>query len=126
MDPMQPSSTSSAFKRGLTFAVAVLFGAALAWPVVGQDTRNDEAPPPPVSSQEEDLPTRTVVIDVEACGVCRTDLQLCEGDLEAHALPIIPGHQVVGTVAEEPQTVPPARPLVYRNRDLIGEGLEQG
>src|SRR5687767_239025 len=40
-----------------------------------------------------------VVIDVHACGVCRTDLQLCEGDLPARRLPIIPGHQVVGTVA---------------------------
>ena len=39
-----------------------------------------------------------VVIDVHVCGVCRTDLQLCEGDLVARRLPIIPGHQVVGTV----------------------------
>ena len=40
-----------------------------------------------------------VAIDVHACGVCRTDLQLCEGDLTARRLPIIPGHQVVGTVS---------------------------
>lgn len=39
-----------------------------------------------------------VVIEVEACGVCRTDLQLCEGDLEARQLPIVPGHQVVGRI----------------------------
>ncbi len=36
---------------------------------------------------------------VTACGVCRTDLQLCEGDLAARRLPIVPGHQVTGTVA---------------------------
>jgi propanol-preferring alcohol dehydrogenase len=41
-----------------------------------------------------------IAIDVVACGVCRTDLQLVEGDLEAHRLPIVPGHQVVGRVAE--------------------------
>lgn len=41
-----------------------------------------------------------VLIDVIACAVCRTDLQLCEGDLAAQVLPIVPGHQVVGTVAE--------------------------
>jgi propanol-preferring alcohol dehydrogenase len=35
---------------------------------------------------------------VSACGVCRTDLQIVEGDLAAHRLPIVPGHQVVGTV----------------------------
>ncbi len=35
---------------------------------------------------------------VTACGVCRTDLQIVEGDLEARTLPIVPGHQVVGIV----------------------------
>ena len=35
---------------------------------------------------------------VAACAVCRTDLQICEGDLEAHRLPIVPGHQAVGRV----------------------------
>ena len=40
-----------------------------------------------------------IVIDVAACGVCRTDLQLVEGDLAPRVLPIVPGHQVVGRVA---------------------------
>ncbi len=40
-----------------------------------------------------------VVIDVAACGVCRTDLQLVEGDLAAKVLPIVPGHQAVGRVS---------------------------
>jgi propanol-preferring alcohol dehydrogenase len=40
-----------------------------------------------------------VLIDVAACAVCRTDLQLCEGDLRARRLPIVPGHQIVGTIA---------------------------
>jgi len=35
---------------------------------------------------------------VAATAVCRTDLQLVEGDLEARRLPIVPGHQVVGRV----------------------------
>jgi len=38
-------------------------------------------------------------IDVSACAVCRTDLQIVEGELEAERLPIIPGHQIVGRVA---------------------------
>lgn len=37
-------------------------------------------------------------IAVKACGVCRTDLHVIEGDLPEHTLPIIPGHQVVGVV----------------------------
>jgi len=40
-----------------------------------------------------------LLLEVAACGVCRTDLQLVEGDLEPRRLPIVPGHQVVGRVA---------------------------
>lgn len=40
-----------------------------------------------------------ISIDVSACAVCRTDLQLIEGDLAARRLPIVPGHQVVGRVS---------------------------
>ena len=39
-----------------------------------------------------------LVLEVVACAVCRTDLQLVEGDLEARRLPIVPGHQAVGRV----------------------------
>jgi propanol-preferring alcohol dehydrogenase len=39
-----------------------------------------------------------IVVDVAACAVCRTDLQIVEGDLEPRRLPIVPGHQVVGRV----------------------------
>jgi propanol-preferring alcohol dehydrogenase len=39
-----------------------------------------------------------LALAVTACGVCRTDLQLCEGDLAARRLPITPGHQAVGRV----------------------------
>jgi propanol-preferring alcohol dehydrogenase len=39
-----------------------------------------------------------VAIGVVACGVCRTDLQLAEGDLAPRRLPVVPGHQVVGRV----------------------------
>ena len=39
-----------------------------------------------------------LLLSLSACGVCRTDLQLCEGDLPARMLPIIPGHQAVGSV----------------------------
>jgi propanol-preferring alcohol dehydrogenase len=39
-----------------------------------------------------------IVLRVSACGVCRTDLQISEGDLAARKLPIVPGHQIVGRV----------------------------
>lgn len=40
-----------------------------------------------------------VLINVSACGVCRTDLHVIEGELPERHLPIIPGHQIVGRVA---------------------------
>ena len=39
-----------------------------------------------------------VRVRIRACGVCRTDIHVVEGDLPARRLPLIPGHQVVGTV----------------------------
>ncbi len=39
-----------------------------------------------------------LLLRVTACAVCRTDLQLVEGDLGARVLPIVPGHQIVGRV----------------------------
>ncbi len=39
-----------------------------------------------------------VLVRVRACGVCRTDLHLVEGELPARRLPLIPGHQVVGVI----------------------------
>jgi len=61
-------------------------GPASAGPLVAVD-RPDQTPGP-----------REVRLRVAACGVCRTDLQLCEGDLVARRLPIVPGHQVTGVV----------------------------
>ena len=40
-----------------------------------------------------------ILVQVHCCAICRTDLHVIEGDLPAVRLPIIPGHQVVGTVA---------------------------
>jgi propanol-preferring alcohol dehydrogenase len=46
-----------------------------------------------------------LAVEVAACGVCRTDLQLVEGDLAARSLPIVPGHQAVGRVVSLGQDV---------------------
>lgn len=41
-----------------------------------------------------------LLLQVEACGVCRTDLHIIDGELENPNLPLVPGHQIVGTVEE--------------------------
>ena len=40
-----------------------------------------------------------VLVKVAACGVCRTDLHLVDGELDKPHLPIVPGHEIVGYVA---------------------------
>ncbi len=42
---------------------------------------------------------REVLLEVSACGVCRTDLHIAEGDLPLPRVPLVPGHQIVGRVA---------------------------
>jgi propanol-preferring alcohol dehydrogenase len=46
----------------------------------------------------EDPRPGQILLRVAACGVCRTDLQICEGDIELHKAPVVPGHQIVGRV----------------------------
>ncbi|HEX8690306.1 MAG TPA: zinc-dependent alcohol dehydrogenase family protein [Solirubrobacterales bacterium] len=41
-----------------------------------------------------------VLISVSACGVCRTDLHIVDGELSEPRLPLVPGHQIVGAVIE--------------------------
>jgi propanol-preferring alcohol dehydrogenase len=46
--------------------------------------------------------TSELLIEVLACGVCRTDLHIARGELGAHKRKLIPGHQIVGRVVESP------------------------
>ena len=53
-----------------------------------------------------DLPTPQpgagqLLVKVHACGVCRTDLHVVDGELTQGKLPVIPGHEIVGTVSEK-------------------------
>jgi propanol-preferring alcohol dehydrogenase len=41
-----------------------------------------------------------VLVKVEVCGVCRTDLHVAEGDLPPHRSPVIPGHEAIGTIVQ--------------------------
>ncbi len=57
----------------------------------------------PLSIEEVPRPTLTsnhVLLRVLACGVCRTDLHIFEGDLPLIHQPLVPGHQIVGELIE--------------------------
>lgn len=56
---------------------------------------------PVLREEDVDLPlpsARQVAIRIEACGVCRTDLHVIDGELSDPVLPLIPGHEIVGRV----------------------------
>lgn len=77
-----------------------------AWSVVrpgpiGSEPLRYERRPIPVPAADE------LLVRVTACGVCRTDLHISEGDLPVHRTNVVPGHEVVGRVA-------------HRGRDVTG------
>ena len=67
-----------------------------------------QAPRQPL--QLVDLPTpkpnsTQVLVKVAACAVCRTDLHVVDGELPNPKLPLIPGHEIVGIIAEKGKSV---------------------
>ncbi|RBM14805.1 alcohol dehydrogenase [Prauserella sp. PE36] len=71
----------------------------LAWRV----RRPSTAPYPGFEAREEPTPRPErgeLLIRVRACGVCRTDLHVVEGDLPPHRPGVVPGHEVVGEVVD--------------------------
>jgi propanol-preferring alcohol dehydrogenase len=60
-----------------------------------------ETPGSPLQAQDLPVPecgADEVLLKVHACGVCRTDLHILDGELAAPRLPLIPGHEIVGVV----------------------------
>jgi propanol-preferring alcohol dehydrogenase len=56
-----------------------------------------------------------ILIRVRACGVCRTDLHVVDGELAQGKLPIVPGHEVIGNVIKTGNEV-----SAYRAGDRVG------
>ncbi|WP_238583891.1 zinc-dependent alcohol dehydrogenase family protein [Legionella brunensis] len=52
----------------------------------------------PVTVSIPEPKSNEVLIKVKACGICRTDLHVVDGELKHPKLPIIPGHQIVGSI----------------------------
>lgn len=60
-------------------------------PVAGHPLRFESVPLPETGPND-------LLVRVLACGVCRTDLHVAEGDLPVHRAGVVPGHEVVGVV----------------------------
>src|SRR5947199_10426038 len=76
------------------------------------------APGAPLTLTEMSLPPPSgheLLLAVQACGVCRTDLHLLDGELPAIPFPVTPGHEIVGTVSP-----PGPEACEFRIRDRVG------
>jgi len=69
----------------------------------------------PVDRRVPDLVGDELLVECLACGVCRTDLHVIDGELPPHHATVVPGHQVVGRVVD---TGPQVR--TARAGDLVG------
>ena len=61
-----------------------------------------EEPRRPLVMRERPLPEPAadeIVVEIAACGVCRTDLHVVDGELPNPKLPVVPGHEIVGRIA---------------------------
>jgi propanol-preferring alcohol dehydrogenase len=61
-----------------------------------------DAPGTPLVMRERPVPEPgigEILLEVAACGVCRTDLHVVDGELTGPKLPIVPGHEIVGRIA---------------------------
>jgi propanol-preferring alcohol dehydrogenase len=74
----------------------------------GRIERVEVAPPTPSPGQ--------LLIAVRACGVCRTDLHLLDGEVTIPRPPIVPGHQIVGTVVAAGDALDQDGPLAEGSR----------
>ncbi len=63
---------------------------------------------PALRLEEIELPepsAHDILVQIEACGVCRTDLHVVDGDLKHPKLPLVPGHEIVGRVLKKGDAV---------------------
>jgi propanol-preferring alcohol dehydrogenase len=77
-----------------------------------------ESPGKPLVYKEVPVPTPSanqVLIKVIACGICRTDLHVVDGELNHPKLPLIPGHEIIGKVVIQGNNV-----LNIKVNDIVG------
>jgi propanol-preferring alcohol dehydrogenase len=81
---------------------------AMVFEGAGQPLAHKILPVPKPSPQQ-------VLVKIIACGVCRTDLHIVDGELDHPKLPLIPGHEIVGTVVQTGVEV-----TVLKEGELVG------
>jgi alcohol dehydrogenase, propanol-preferring len=86
-----------------------------------------DEPGKPLRADNVEMPQpgrNQILIQVHACGVCRTDLHLRDGEVEAGHLPLILGHQIVGTTGDGRRVGMPWLGWTDGECDYCNRGLE--
>ncbi len=87
------------------------------YPTYGYAARDAESPLAPFEFQRRDLRELDVRIDVQYCGVCHSDLHQARNEWRNTLFPVVPGHEIVGRVAEVGKGV-----TRYKVGELVGVG----
>lgn len=87
------------------------------YPTYGYAARDAASPLAPFEFQRRDLRELDVRIDVQFCGVCHSDLHQARNEWRNTMFPVVPGHEIVGRVAEVGKGV-----TRYKVGDLVGVG----
>ncbi|NIE68722.1 NAD(P)-dependent alcohol dehydrogenase [Burkholderia sp. Ax-1719] len=87
------------------------------YPTYGYAARDAQSPLAPFEFQRRDLRELDVRIDVQYCGVCHSDLHQARNEWRNTLFPVVPGHEIVGRVAEVGTGV-----TRYKVGDLVGVG----
>ena len=87
------------------------------YPTYGYAARDAASPLAPFEFQRRDLRELDVRIDVLFCGVCHSDLHQARDEWRNTIYPVVPGHEIVGRVAETGKGV-----TKYKVGELVGVG----
>lgn len=87
-------------------------------PVKGYAAQNPKAPLAPFKFERRELGPRDVLIDIKYCGVCHSDLHMVRDEWGGSIYPLVPGHEIVGTVNKVGTAV-----VKLKAGDLAGVGV---
>ena len=86
--------------------------------VHGYGAVNPQAPVAPIDFERRDVGPKDVKIDILYCGVCHSDIHMVRSEWGPSVYPIVPGHEVVGTITEVGVEV-----TKFKVGDLAGVGV---
>lgn len=86
--------------------------------ILGYAAKSNKSPLAPFVFERRDLREDDVLIDIEYCGVCHTDIHQSRNDWGVSQYPIVPGHEIVGRISNIGNKV-----SKFKVGDIVGIGF---